>query len=257
MRKTIYNKNDDDIKTLDAAKKKVNTKTYSDIAKFIDFDNNQYLEEFPEYFAGYTPFATNTGLMCFYKEPTTEEPTPVLVVYDLTKVDTVETNEKEEKKIELDSISPDISFFIDYNYISTPLNIRKINYNKNGNFIADRFYKDSNNTYSFFNCDKVGDKEPNDSGYFETKSEASSIIYYYKPILYIRAYNNNGTENTTISLKIQDKNMIQKTESINDNSEKKTNIFYYDCSNFDIGTNLELTLKLEENNNTGGYLEVM
>lgn len=203
--------------------KKIFKRNGNDINKYIfSFENSKkYLEEFPEYLDGYIPFATNTGLMCFYKGLT-------LVVYDLTE---------EEKDINLNSITPDTSFFADYNYISTPLNIRKINY-EGTNFIADKSFTYNGNIYSFFNCDKIKDVVADNTGYFKTSSSVNTISYEFKPIISIRAFTNNGEKNTSLKIKINNKDMIHKNND---------NIYYYDCSNF-IENKAKYLLKLLNEN---------
>lgn len=221
---------------------------YDNINKYIkNFSSDDFLEEFPEHFnssnnlLNFTPFATNTGLMCFYNSNAKQ-----LVVYDLIQ----------EDNALLYDIQPDISMFENYNYINNPLNVRKINFEKNS-FKAERYYKRKVNkeevNYSFFNVDKIGNANLDvNNGYFQSLPTVQTVSYNFKPILYIRAFNSNGSEITN-GLRLYVNNILMNN-AIKDN--KPTNIYWMDCSKrFNDYEDHHLTLSLSTE--LSGYLEVI
>lgn len=211
---------------------------FNDSSKYIrnfSLEQKDILSQFPECLAGYKPIATNTGLICFYKQ-NTDETTYTLVIYDL-----LEETKLGENNLTLTSISPDISPMLSYDHIKTPMNVRQLNFkeekNEEGNsvakFIADHKYTYNDNgneiTCCLYNCDKINNEIANSNGYFKNIADSvPKVEFKYKPLFVIRAFNNDGSSyKQEIKYKFKNKETEEEKNLIN----KGDGIYYADISN--------------------------
>lgn len=229
-----------------------NEDTFNDSSKYItEFPNDSPLKEFPEYLAGYTPLATNTGLMCFYRNLTTNTDGELiageLIIYDLLANDTTE----------ISSINPDIMPILDYNHITNPLNVRHLNFS-NGNFKPEReYYNEYQKRFILIDCDRIEGAEniDVDNGYFQydsvTKTNPMSVEFDYKPVFVLRVFSNDGTIYTD---DIDNFISMEKTKVREDSTEEKikTGVYYRDCS-----TIKDEYISISAPSSGSGYMEVL
>lgn len=194
---------------------------------------NEILKEFPERIAGWGTIMTNTGLVCFYKDS-------VFVIYDM--FDDSETGT-------LQSIKPDISMMLEYNFIDQPLNIRKINFTDN-KFIPDRSFVNGS-YYAFYNCDGIdGWNFDEDNFYFvkASREDVTKINFNYKPVFVFKIYNTDGSEKTG-NLEI----IVAGKEA----EPYENNIYFADLSDYDKNNSDKTKVSIQLSNCGSGYLEVI
>ena len=219
---------------------------YNDESKYIRGNKNSddlnfdkfILEEFPEYLAGWDFTITNTGLTCFYSNKT-----KTFIIYDMFESD----------DYELENIEPDISMMLEYTFIAQPLSVRKINFNKDNKFTAEKEYTHNNQYCAFYNCDAIENSNTLDSNLFFTSNEdistSSTIYFQYKPVFVFRVYNSSGN--------LSSGNLSDVILNIDSNKtavQKSTGIYYIDLTGRE---NINDKVSISINCDFNGYLEVI
>ena len=200
---------------------------------------------------------TNCGFLVFLKNSN------IKAIYDLF----------EEKEIEgtlgWKSLEPDFSFFDNYNYITTPLNCRRI-YIKEGKLDLDKVKKYTENGEKYYNINvdalSASKENPDEEGFFSNVLSESIIYFNLKPNFKISFFDNAGNTINTASEYVDiigtatkhDKHDISLPQFISF-TKYNSNSFYIECSsdsNYDIFY-LELDFSRGAGKNFTGYIEVL